>query len=211
MEKLEVPRMLKSPRLMSLLMILWVIGAAAIVVLLIYGFFSRFFGDSDSEPVRARDVAIVATPAPQIVQADVEFIALPQPVKTYAPKAKKALKLPAAVAADDGQRVLDAARIAASDRPQTVTAVLDTATGETRTYVVEEPLPWLDTTPRGEAGLYFGIKRGEPTIRAQARAQIAQVKELRLGVLASADMPLNAGAAGAQFDHFVGVGGWMQW
>lgn len=167
---------------------------------------------SGGEPARtARDVAIVATPAPQIAQADVEFIAVPQPVKTYTPKAKKALKLPAAVAADDGQRVLDAARIAASDRPQTVTAVLDTATGETRTYVVEEPLPWLDTTPRGEAGLYLGIKRGEPTIRAQARAQIAQVKELRLGVLASADMPLNAGAAGAQFDHFVGVGGWMQW
>jgi len=168
---------------------------------------------SGGEPAStARDVAIVATPAPQIVQADVEFIALPQPVKTYAPKAKKALKLPAAVAADDGQRVLDAARIAASDRPQTVTAVLDTATGETRTYVVEEPLPWLDTTPRGEAGLYLGIKRGEPTIRAQARAQIAQVKELRLGVLASADMPLNASErAGAQFDHFVGVGGWMQW
>jgi len=172
----------------------------------------KFWWSFTGEPARtARDVAIVATPAPQIVQADVEFIAVPQPVKTYAPKAKKALKLPAAVAADDGQRVLDAARIAASDRPQTVTAVLDTATGETRTYVVEEPLPWLDTTPRGEAGLYFGIKRGEPTIRAQARAQIAQVKELRLGVLASADMPLNAGAAGAQFDHFVGVGGWMQW
>lgn len=92
-----------------------------------------------------------------------------------------------------------------------MTAVLDTETGETRQYVVDEPLPWLDTTVRSDAGVYLGLKRGEPTIRAQARAQIAQVKELRLGALASADMPLNGERPGVQAEYFIGVGAWMQW
>lgn len=179
-----------------------------------YGFYTRFVGTP--LPAKAgQDIAVSATPAPQVAAADSEFIVLPKPVKTYAPKAKRTLKLPEPVATDDTKRVLDAARIAPSDRPQTVTAVLDTDTGTTTTYVVQEPLPWLDTTVRSDAGVYLGMKRGEPTIRALARVQLAQVKALRLGALASADVPLNGGGNGngngAHIDGFVGVGAWMQW
>lgn len=182
------------------------IGAA---VSFVWSWWKSFTGDPD--PARARDVATVATQAPQIEAVPVDWIVPPKPLKTYAPKAKAAVKLPQAVQADAAAVVLQSSRVAASDRPQTVTAVLDTETGETRQYVVDEPLPWLDTTVRSDAGVYLGLKRGEPTIRAQARAQIAQVKELRLGALASADMPLNGERPGVQAEYFIGVGAWMQW
>lgn len=192
-------------------MLLGVVVLVCVLVLGVLGlkFWRSFTGEP--EPARARDVATVATQAPQIDAVPVDWIVPPKPVKTYAPKAKAAVKLPQAVQADEAAVVLQSSRIAASDRPQTVTAVLDTETGETRQYVVDEPLPWLDTTVRSDAGVYLGLKRGEPTIRAQARAQIAQVKELRLGALASADMPLNGERPGVQAEYFIGVGAWMQW
>lgn len=191
-----------------------VLGVVVLVCVLMLGvlglkFWRSFIGEP--EPARARDVATVATQAPQIEAVPVDWIVPPKPLKTYAPKAKAAVKLPQAVQADTAAVVLQSSRVAASDRAQTVTAVLDTETGETRQYVVDEPLPWLDTTVRSDAGVYLGLKRGEPTIRAQARAQIAQVKELRLGALASADMPLNGERPGVQAEYFIGVGAWMQW
>lgn len=191
-----------------------VLGVVVLVCVLMLGvlglkFWRSFIGEP--EPARARDVATVATQAPQIEAVPVDWILPPKPLKTYAPKAKAAVKLPQAVQADTAAVVLQSSRVAASDRAQTVTAVLDTETGETRQYVVDEPLPWLDTTVRSDAGVYLGLKRGEPTIRAQARAQIAQVKELRLGALASADMPLNGERPGVQAEYFIGVGAWMQW
>lgn len=191
---------------------LWLaVALLCAVVLLVLGlkFWASFTGAP--EPARARDVATVATQAPQIAAAPVEWIVPPKPVKTYAPKAKAAVKLPAAVQADTAAVVLQSSRVAASDRPQTVTAVLNTETGETRQYVVDEPLPWLDTTVRSDAGVYLGFKRGEPTIRVQGRVQLAQVKAVRLGALASADWPLNGERPGVQGDLFVGVGGWVQW
>lgn len=191
--------------------VLGVIVLVCVLMLLVLGlkFWRSFAGEP--EPARARDVATVATQAPQIEAVPVDWIVPPKPLKTYAPKAKAAVKLPRAVQADAAAVVLQSSRVAVSDRPQTVTAVLDTETGETRQYVVDEPLPWLDTTVRSDAGVYLGLKRGEPTIRAQARAQIAQVKELRLGALASADMPLNGERPGVQAEYFIGVGAWMQW
>lgn len=191
-----------------------VLGVVVLVCVLMLGvlglkFWRSFIGEP--EPARARDVATVATQTPQIEAVPVDWIVPPKPLKTYAPKAKAAVKLPQAVQADTAAVVLQSSRVAASGRAQTVTAVLDTETGETRQYVVDEPLPWLDTTVRSDAGVYLGLKRGEPTIRAQARAQIAQVKELRLGALASADMPLNGERPGVQAEYFIGVGAWMQW
>ncbi len=179
----------------------WVALALCVLAALAYGFSRSFFGDA------AGNVAVVAKPAPQLAKIEPEFIVLTQPVKAYRPKAKAALALPAPVQATETAVVLAASRIAPADRPQTVTAVLDTRTGETTQYVVDEPLPWLDTTARAEAGVYLGLKRGAPTIRVQARAQLMQVKALRLGAMASADLPLN-GAGSA--DAFIGVGAWMQ-
>lgn len=165
---------------------------------------------STGTPVQPGTVeAVPATPAPQLALSPLAVIEVTAPIKARAPTAKKALKLPDAVQADQSQHVLDAARIAPSDRAQTVTAVLDATTGETRTYVVAEPLPWLDFRQRGDAGAYLGVKHGEPTLRLQARHEFAQVKAMHLGALASADLPINGSRQDP--DVFVGVGAWVSW
>ncbi|EGK71994.1 hypothetical protein METUNv1_01772 [Methyloversatilis universalis FAM5] len=161
-------------------------------------------------PLRAgHDVAVAAPTAPEAT--GVEWIVPPRPVRTRPASAKSAAKLPAAVQESAAAVVLESARIAPSERTQVVTAVLDTGSGETTQYVVAEPLPWLDTTVRSDAGIYVGLKRAEPTVRVQARAQFAQVKAVRLGAIASADWPLNGERPGVQSEVFVGVGGWVQW
>ena len=132
-----------------------------------------------------------------------------QPIKVRAQAAKRALKLPDPVQVDEAQHVLDAARVAPSEQAQTVTAVLDTATGETHTYVVAEPLPWLAFRQRGDAGAYIGLKQGAPTLRLLARHEAVQIKGLHIGALASIDVPINGSRADP--DAFVGVGVWTSW
>lgn len=169
----------------------------------------RDAGGAHAPPRPGLDVAVAAPTAPQA--AGVEWIVPPRAVRTRPASAKSAAKLPTAVQTSAAAVVLESARIAPSERTQVVTAVLDTESGETTQYVVAEPLPWLDTTVRSDAGIYVGLKRGEPTIRVQGRVQLAQVKAVRLGALASADWPLNGERSGVQGDLFVGVGGWVQW
>lgn len=188
--------------LVAALLVFVVILAAFLLVNAI----ATYFVTSDTARP-GREVATVARPAPDVANADVEFIALPAPVKTYKPAVKKKLALPDAVQADDRQHVLQASRVEASDAPTTVTAVIDEETGRTEIYVREEPLPWLDLTPRGEAGAFFGLKRGEPAVRVTARQQLLQVKMLRIGAIASVDAPLNGG----ELDTFIGVGAWTTW
>lgn len=162
------------------------------------------------EPVEpGTTAAVVATPAPQLDAAPIEWVTVTPAVKTRGAGVKRSLKLPDAVQVNAEQHVLDAARIAPSDRAQTVTTVLDATTGETQTYVVAEPLPWLAFRQRGDAGAYLGVKAGQPTLRLQARHEIAQVKALHLGALASVDVPINGNRADP--DVFVGVGAWVSW
>lgn len=154
-------------------------------------------------------VAIAATPAPQLDATPIEWIPVAQPIKARAPAAKRALKLPVAVQVDEAQHVLDAARVAPSEQAQTVTSVLDTATGETHTYVVAEPMPWLAVRQRGDAGAYIGLKQGAPTLRLLARHEVVQIKGGHVGALASVDVPINGSQADP--DVFVGVGVSITW
>lgn len=190
----------------QLLALVLLIGA--LVALLATGEW-RHTGSADAPLRPGLDVAVAAPTTSQA--AGVEWIVRPRAVRTRPASAKSAAKLPATVQESATAVVLESARIAPSERAQVVTAVLDTESGETTQYVVAEPLPWLDTTARSDAGVYVGLKRGEPTIRVQGRAQLAQVKAVRLGALVSADWPLSGERPGVQGDLFVGVGGWVQW
>lgn len=158
-------------------------------------------------PTAQTAVAVAVEQAPAIASAEPQWIVPPRPVKTFKPEVKKALALPAAVQADDAKHVLQAARVSADDSPREVTAVLDERTGETELLVRELPRPWLDLTPRGEAGAYVGLLHGQPTLRVQAWQQLAQIKALRLGAIAAVDVPLEYGSASA----FIGVGARVTW
>ncbi|MDP3579145.1 hypothetical protein [Methyloversatilis sp.] len=187
---------------------------ALVIILLLcavsYGAFT-WWVTAGGNPSQPTTVAAPAAPAAQVKNAGYEFIVITEPVKARPAATKPKLKLPPAIAADPTKHVIDATTVPAGERPVTVIPVIDQVTGETQIYTVAEPLPWIDTTQRGDAGLYLGIKRGEPVLRAQARQQLVQVKALKLGALASLDVPLHSRPGGSDLDAFVGLGAWVSW
>lgn len=153
-------------------------------------------------------VAVPASVAPEVKKAPRVSVTLPVPVKAYAPGIKGTLKLPESIVSDENQHVTTAARVRSSDRPQTVTTVLDATTGESRAYVKEEALPWLALDTHGEAGIYAGLKNGERAARLEVRQGLFQVKAVHFGAVASLDQPLSGPI---KTDSFIGVGAWVRW
>lgn len=191
----------------------FVIPIAAVLALLLIAFILRphistLLSSSGEIP---QTIAQPAAPAAQIDGAGYDLIAITEPIKVRPAAVKPKLKLPPAVVTNSTQHVVDAVTVPASDRPITVAPVLNAKTGEVTTYTVAEPLPWLDTTQRGDAGLYLGIKLGDPVLRAQARHQLLQIKAVRIGALASVDLPLNGRPGGPDIDAFIGAGAWVSW
>lgn len=128
-------------------------------------------------------------------------------VRVYAPEAKARLSMPW-LKDDPAKQVLAAHQVPADDHPRTVTTVIDTDTGDSQTYVTRDPLPWFAWDLRGEAGVYAGLKNGEPAARLEVRQGLFQVKVLHFGGIGSVDQPLS-GPLGA--DWFVGAGVWGYW
>lgn len=126
-------------------------------------------------------------------------------VQAYPDAVKKKLNVPKPVADDVKKKVVAASKIAASDRPHTVTTLLDTGTGQFETYVRSDPLPWAAFTARGAAGVYYGLKNGEQAVRLQVRQDLIQVKAVHAGVIGSIDQ------VGGKTDTFVGVGAEYRW
>lgn len=153
-------------------------------------------------------VAVPAAVAPEVKKAPRVSVTLPVPVKAYAPGVKGTLKLPESIVRDENQHVIAAARVRADDHPQTVTTVIDAATGEAKSYVKEESLPWLALDTHGEAGIYAGLKNGERAARLEVRQGLVQVKAVHFGAVASLDHPL---AGPIKSDYFVGFGAWVRW
>lgn len=126
-------------------------------------------------------------------------------VQVFPDAVKPKLNLPGPVAADVKKKVVAASKIAASDRPHTVTTLLDTGTGQFETYVRSDPLPWVAFTARGAAGVYYGMKNGQQAIRLHVRQDLVQFKAVHAGVIGSIDQ------AGGKTDTFVGVGLEYRW
>lgn len=149
-------------------------------------------------------IYVEAPPAPPVAKIEREPVKV-DAVQAYKPAAKKKLKLPAAVQTDPAQRVVAATRTPDDERAHTVTTVLDTATGEFTSYDRAEPEPWLAVDTKSEVGVFYGYKDGQPAIRVDGRQTLLQVKQLRIGAVATAD------ATPGKIDTFIGVGAWMRW
>lgn len=157
-------------------------------------------------PDLAAGQVTVAEPAQEMRETPKENVVIPT-VQVYqgGAKVKKKLTLPSSVVDDDKQKVIASSRIPGGERAKTVTTVIDTESGKSQTYVRVEPLPWLAYESRGEVGLYYGIKNGQPTTRLQVRQDLVQVKALHAGVIGSVDI------ANGKPDYFVGVGVAYRW
>lgn len=138
-----------------------------------------------------------AQKAPEVVNAKKQDIR-PKTVKAYANSVKDVLGLQM----DDNIAVLDSSKLPESDHSQTVTAVLNTETGETRMLVTTDPYPWLTAENAREVRLSYGFKSGARVARMSFSDDLVQVKAFHLGVTAAID---------SDSSWFVGAGVAYRW
>lgn len=150
--------------------------------------------------------SIEATPAKELRGKPTKRVPT-APVRSYS-STMTGLKLPADVQANPNAAVIAAATIRPDPRPQTVTTVLDTATGDARTYVKVDPYPWLAIEARGAATLAAGYRfdRGsalpKQIVRLGVGYDVVRVKALTLGAVATLD---------SDGQTFVGAGVTYRW
>ena len=184
----------------------WSIVGVAIAAL-IYAGFVGYDLFSKPKPVGSESVEVTA-PAPAVKRAPKVKVAIKAPVTTYQGESKANLKLPADVQADEHKQVIAAQQTPANLRPTTQTTVIDTDTGEVKTYVKTDPYPWIAYEPRGSIGLAYGYKynhvlhNSASVARLEVGYDVVRIKALTVGVRATVDSDSTA---------FAGVGVKYQW
>jgi hypothetical protein len=105
-------------------------------------------------------------------------------------------------------KVIGASEVKPDLRPQTVSTVINTETGEVQQFVKTEPYPWFAIETRGMVGIAHGFKfksalpAAERDTRLQIGYDVARVKALTVGITGTVDTDRDA---------FVGVGVKYQW
>jgi len=139
-------------------------------------------------PRETPDVGVSAPLPPAKEVSAVEKVRTEVKVVYVYPKAVKAkLDLPDPVVADDAKQVIATGKLDAEDRPYTLTAVLDTETGDSQVYARPDPLPWIGPGRRGAIGIAYGLANGEPTGKLYGYHDLLQVKALHAGARAEVD------------------------
>ena len=103
-------------------------------------------------------------------------------VYVYPEKVKKKLDLPPAVVDDKAKQVIATGKLEAEARDYTLSAVLDTDTGNSEVYARPDPLPWIGPGKRGAVGVAYGT-----TAKAYISHDLLQVKALHAGARAEID------------------------
>ena len=139
-------------------------------------------------PPASNQTPTIAQAAPEVAGSQKEAITPPK-VLVYAPGAKKKVDLPPSVQNDPSVAVLESSRLPESEREQTVTVVINKDTGDTSTFVKQEPLPWMAAESRKEVAVAYGLKNGGmKVLRASLDYDLLQVKAIHAGVAATVDM-----------------------
>ena len=126
------------------------------------------------------------------------------PVIVYKDLAKNKLGLPQTVVAALEQRILGATQVKPNERPTTVSAVLNTVSGETTFYQRLDPLPWFALETRRELGIAYGFKddAGGAVARIFGKVDLVQIKMIRAGLLGNVD---------SDGDWYAGAGVSLRW
>lgn len=153
-------------------------------------------------------ISTVATPAAVVAHEAKTDVVPSAPIKVFKRSAviKKKVMLPQAVVDNPKEQVLAASTVESSLHPQTITTLLNTDTGETTTYIKQEPLPWIAMNTHGELSSYIGVKNSIPTVRIQAKQNLIDVKSVHINAVGSVDQSTNGNT-----DFFVGVGATYTW
>lgn len=146
------------------------------------------------------EVSVPAVQAPEVRKAPTARVKVPS-VQVYAGDTKAKLKLPGEVTSNASEQVVAAIKTPGNDRPQTITTTINTDTGEFRSFVKTDPYPWFAVEARGEVRLSGGYKLDgatvKPIVRLGASYDVARIKALTAGAVASVD---------SDGDTFVGIG-----
>jgi hypothetical protein len=134
-------------------------------------------------------------PAPQAKDQPQETIK----VKTVIVYRDRPVPLPSA---KPTERVTATGRLEAEARPYTLSATLDTETGQSRVWAQPEPLPWVGLSHLGAAGVHVGVKDGAQVARLSIRQDVIRSKQVFGGVAASID---------SDGQWFAGIGGEYRW
>ena len=147
--------------------------------------------------------SIPSAPSKDLAKVDKETLKC-IPVIVYKDRAKDKLGLPTAVTEAPEQRVLGATQVSPNERPTTVSAVLNTTTGETSFYQRQDPLPWFALETRRELGLAYGFKddAGGAVARIFGKVDLVQIKMIRAGLLGNVD---------SDGDWYAGAGISLSW
>lgn len=176
-------------------------GTLVLIGLLLWGIISFM-------PKGPSTVSVPATEAPEVKNAPTTTVMPKKPLKVFTAPAKAKLKLPDEVVRNPDQQVIAATQVKGSDRPQTITTTINTATGESQSFVKQDPLPWFAVETHGEARISYGYKisRGDslpkPVVRLGVGYDVVRIKALTAGITSTVD---SDGAA------FVGVGAAYRW
>jgi hypothetical protein len=144
-------------------------------------------------------VATVLPPAVEVRTVE-KIVERPRIVYVYPRAAKARLDLPPAVQADPAKAVTATGKLDAEDRPYTLSAVLDVATGESQVYARPDPLPWIGPGRRGGVGAAYGLGGDGPTARLYGWHDLLRLKALHAGARGELDQ------AGEWF-----AGGYVEW
>lgn len=130
--------------------------------------------------------AVALPPAPEVRTVE-KIIERPKVVYVYPQKTKQALNLPPDVVADPAKKAIATGKLDAEEREYTLTAVLDTETGDSQVYARPDPLPWIGPGKRGAVGIAYGFANGEPVGMIYGQHDLLQVKRLHAGARAEID------------------------
>lgn len=155
------------------------------------------------------NVQVPATPAKEVAKAKT----VSKPLKTttvevYPASVKGALKLPDTALDNPALDIVASTQVKADKRPQTITTLLNTETGEFKTYARRDPLPWIAAQPSGQAGLFYLQRQHGQVLQLSAQQSLVQVKGLHLGIKGSVEQPVSGPGETA---WAAGVGVWMEW
>lgn len=108
-------------------------------------------------------------------------------VKVYPSETKAKLNLPDAVIKNQAQKVIATGKLNADEREYSLSAVLDTETGDSQVYAKPLPLPWVGPGRRGAVGIAYGLTNDGPAVKMYSYQELLRIKKLNAGVRAEAD------------------------
>lgn len=108
-------------------------------------------------------------------------------VYVYPEKVKAKLDLPPAVVDDKAKQVIATGKLAADARDYTLSAVLDTETGDSQIYAKPQPLPLIGPGKHGGIGIGYGLTNDGPAMKLYSYQELLRIKKLNAGVRAEAD------------------------